>query len=304
MSETIQELWSGYGEILRIKLQGTQPASVIAKHVHFPKDGTHPRGWNSKLAHQRKRKSYQIERAWYEHWSERCGEQARVPKLLHLDQSAEQSLLLLEDLDASGYPLRLSAPSPAQVRGCLDWLAHFHATFMNAAPQKLWQKGSYWQLETRSEELAALADLELKEAAPTLDRILNNARYQTIIHGDAKLANFCFAETHPAVAAVDFQYVGGGCGMKDLAYFLGSCLDESACERQESELLTYYFTSLRRALTSEQAAVDADALEQEWRALFPIAWADFHRFLKGWSPGHWKINSYSERICREVINSL
>ena len=47
-----------------------------------------------------------------------------------------------------------------------------------------------------------------------------------------------------------------------------------------------------------------DALETEWRSLYQVAWADFHRFLKGWSPGHWKINSYSERITAEVIKNL
>jgi hypothetical protein len=46
------------------------------------------------------------------------------------------------------------------------------------------------------------------------------------------------------------------------------------------------------------------ALEKEWRSLYRVAWADFHRFLKGWSPSHWKINSYSERITAEVIKSL
>jgi len=39
----------------------------------------------------------------------------------------------------------------------------------------------------------------------------------------------------------------------------------------------------------------------ESRGLFPLAWTDFHRFLKGWSPGYWKINSYSERMAREVL---
>ena len=46
------------------------------------------------------------------------------------------------------------------------------------------------------------------------------------------------------------------------------------------------------------------ALENEWRPLYRVAWADFHRFLKGWSPGHWKINSYSERVTEEVIKNL
>ena len=45
-------------------------------------------------------------------------------------------------------------------------------------------------------------------------------------------------------------------------------------------------------------------IENEWRDLFPFAWADFHRFLKGWSPSHWKINDYSEKITREVVESF
>jgi hypothetical protein len=106
------------------------------------------------------------------------------------------------------------------------------------------------------------------------------------------------------VAAVDFQYVGGGCGMKDVAYFIGSCLYEEDCERYETELLDYYFARLREALELRDSGVDPDALEQEWRALYPVAWSDFHRFMKGWSPGHWKVHSYSERIAREVIARL
>jgi len=45
-------------------------------------------------------------------------------------------------------------------------------------------------------------------------------------------------------------------------------------------------------------------LEADWRPLYRLAWADFHRFMKGWSPGHWKLSDYSERVTREVIESL
>ena len=50
--------------------------------------------------------------------------------------------------------------------------------------------------------------------------------------------------------------------------------------------------------------IDVAELEEEWRRLFAVAWADFHRFLMGWSPGHWKINSYSERLVERVIKDL
>ena len=32
--------------------------------------------------------------------------------------------------------------------------------------------------------------------------------------------------------------------MKDLAYFVGSCLDESQCQEREAEILDYYFSRL------------------------------------------------------------
>jgi hypothetical protein len=302
--ELIQELWSGYGQILRIRLEGTALPTLIAKHVRIPTPGNHPRGWNSDLSHQRKLKSYQVETAWYRHRSQRCGEDCRIPKLIAFDQIDDEILLVLEDLDAAGYPARLTSVSPTQLEACLDWLANFHATFIGAKPEDLWETGTYWHLATRSEELEVLADLPLKNAAESIDAILSNARYQTLVHGDAKLANFCFSETGDQVAAVDFQYVGGGCGMKDLAYFIGSCLDEAACERREAELLDHYFGTLRTALASKHPGIDAAAVEAEWRALFPLAWTDFHRFIKGWSPGHWKINSYSERLAREVVAAL
>ena len=124
------------------------------------------------------------------------------------------------------------------------------------------------------------------------------------MHGDAKLANFCFSEGGDRVAALDFQYVGGGCGMKDVAYFLGSCLGEEDCEAREAELLAHYFAELEVALERRRPEVDARAVVAEWRTLFPVAWTDFHRFLKGWCPGHWKIHSYSERLAREVLANL
>ena len=62
--------------------------------------------------------------------------------------------------------------------------------------------------------------------------------------------------------------------------------------------------TLHSALALRGVAVDTDTLECDWRAMYPLAWTDFHRFLKGWSPGHWKINSYSERLAREVVASV
>lgn len=295
-TETLQKLWSGYGEIIRCFLAGGKYKSVVVKHVQLATNAEHPRGWKTNIGHQRKLESYRVETHWYEKYS--ALSKARLPECLAIAHADNEVLMVLEDLNAAGYPLRRQALAPEEWKACVAWLAEFHASYMGESPEGLWKTGTYWHLKTRPEELEALNDADLKQAAPLIDAKLNNCKHQTLVHGDAKLANFCFSESG-AVAALDFQYVGGGCGMKDLAYFVGSCFNEEQCERLEPELLNTYFHYLQRALPREKSA-----LEEEWRALYPVAWADFYRFLKGWSSKHWKINGYGERVTREVIKSL
>jgi hypothetical protein len=300
-SVVLQELWSGYGEIVRCVLVGSELPSVVVKHVRLGGAAKHPRGWNTDLGHQRKLRSYQVETAWYQNWAERCDSGCRVPHCLGSETIDGDVVLVLEDLDAAGFPARRQRVNANEIAQCLGWLAHFHATFMDTDGAGLWPQGTYWHLATRSEELARLDDEPLRAAAAAIDQCLEHSAYLTLVHGDAKLANFCFAADGGAVAAVDFQYVGRGCGMKDVAYFISSCLNERDCERQQNALLDSYFAALRTALSAGNPAIDAAKLENDWRALYPVAWADFYRFLKGWSPGHWKMHKYSEHLTRQVV---
>ena len=302
--EVIQELWSGYGTIRRYQLIGAERERVVVKHVHIDDQIGHPRGWNTDRSHLRKLHSYKVESAWYAEWSARCDTNCAVPHCLALETRGDETLMVLEDLDENGFPERVESAGETEILACLRWLANFHATFMGCQPAGLWEQGTYWHLDTRPDELEALTDLPLQRAAAEIDRRLRAACYQSLVHGDAKLANFCFSTTGEQVAAVDFQYVGGGCGMKDVAYFIGSCLMEEDCERLETQLLDYYFNALKEALARLQPSVDAANVEDEWRNLFPLAWTDFHRFLKGWSPGHWKLNAYSERMAQTVVDAL
>lgn len=302
--EEIQSLWSGYGKIARYGLRGGAIPSIVAKLIRIPTDSNHPRGWNTDLSHQRKIRSYEVEIEWYARWSEQCDAATRIPKCIASDTRGNETLIVLEDLDAAGFPIRKTSVDIDELNACLSWLARFHATFLNETPTGLWKQGTYWHLDTRPDELEALDDTALKAVAKEIDRELDSATFKTFVHGDAKLANFCFSKCGNRVAAVDFQYVGGGCGMKDVAYFIGSCLDERECERMEDALLDSYFRFLREALAARDKQGDCEQLESEWRRLYPYAWTDFHRFLKGWSPGHWKLNRYSERLANEVIGKL
>lgn len=299
--EEVQELWSGYGKILRYELSGTEVKSVIVKNVCLPKRTGQARGGD--ISFERKLKSYKVEMAFYQNWSQRCGDYCRVPKGYAFEWQDNEFLMVFEDLDASGFNRRIRSVGWKEIQLCLSWLANFHATFMGEKPEKLWSKGTYWHLDTRPEELKAMKDMALKNAAHKIDRKLDSCTYKTFVHGDAKFENFCFSNDGNSVAAVDFQYVGGGCGMKDVAYFIDSCLYDDECESWENDILEFYFRELKKALEMVEKKVDYEALEKEWRKLYHVAWADFYRFLKGWAPGHYE-SKYSERICRKVIDEL
>lgn len=304
IKETIQELWSGYGKIYRLKTSNPDIPRVVAKHIQYPPAKKSHSGRHTDFSHKRKLKSYQVEIEWYKKWSNCCDSTCRVPRCISVESSGNEILIILEDLDAAGYSQRLRFAGYDEMNVCLAWLAGFHATFMGKEPTGLWKTGTYWHLATRPDELKILTDNPLKMAAQSIDAALNKCRYKTFVHGDAKLANFCFSSDGNKVAAVDFQYVGGGCGMKDVVYLVGSCLREEECERMESQILVTYFAMLREALRLRHSDIDFVLLEEEWKRMYHLAWADFHRFLKGWSPGHWKPDTYSEKVARHVIKEL
>lgn len=283
--ELVQELWGGYGRLLRRTGDGL---TEIVKDVRWPSG----RGDRS---HARKLRSYQVESRWYSQWAGRAPSACRLPACRTCETRPDGMTLVLEDLDAAGYARRASRLSRDDLAGAVRWLARFHAAFLGAKPDGLWKEGSYWHLATRPDELASMPRGPLREAAPDLDRSLALCRFRTIVHGDAKPDNFCLGRPGD-VAMVDFQYVGGGCGMRDLAYLLDCQLDDALDDSSIAPHLDLYFATLRGALDAEHAP-HADAIESEWRALFPVAWLDFQRFLQGWHPAYARPSS---RLARRI----
>jgi len=300
-SEIIQPLWNNYGTLSRIYLVGGAHASVIVKHIKIPNQLGHPRGFASSISRRRKIRSYEVETHWYQHLNPDIPEGSPSPRCLDSFSEGGELFLLLEDLATRGFDQALDSTSWTEISVVLRWLAHFHAHFLGSSVEGLWPCGTYWHLETRPEELANIEGTRLHTFASLLDARLRCGGYPTLVHGDAKLANFLFSKDRSQVAAVDFQYVGGGAAMKDLAYFVGSCLSGGECAEREAELLEAYFSEIRVVLPAE---VDAEALESEWRSLYPVAWADFERFMLGWSPGHRKLSSYSEASTQRAIDEI
>jgi len=305
LSEPLQSLWAGYGELRRVRLAGARSENAIVKVVTPPSEREFARDAAQLRSHRRKLRSYQVELAFYEGLAKTCDETCRVPALIHGEARDERFLFVLEDLDQAGFAGRRVHCSPVEIAACLAWLAAFHARFLGVEPAGLWPVGTYWHLATRPDELSRLSSGELRRAALHIDQGLSSARFRGLVHGDAKLENFCFSSSGQTVAAVDFQYVGGGVGVKDVAYFLSSCLSAAECDAQTPAYLELYFHALRAALCSQESpfADHADALECEWRALLPWAWADFHRFLLGWAPAYAAADRYGKKQLALVLNS-
>ena len=92
--------------------------------------------------------------------------------------------------------------------------------------------------------------------------------------------------------------------MRDVAYFMGSCLSADECQLHVDELLSHYFKNLRGQLSNRLSPQDISSLEVEWRSLYAIAWTDFYRFLLGWMPSHNKIHAYTLALSNIALQQL
>lgn len=290
----VQSLWSGQGEIVRLLIDNNSPGSVIVKSIRLNNQATHPLGWKSELAFDRKKRSYEVEAHWYTCYSQQCHSLCRVPGLYRALSAGEKQYMLLEDLSID-FPCIENTLTSSGLLPALSWLANFHASFMQHDAAGLWPIGGYWHLQTRLQEYDNMQDGKLKRAAGWLDSQLSSCHYKTLIHGDAKLANAMFSSTREEVAMVDFQYTGRGCGVKDLVILLASSLTENERQHHDKELLDYYFHTLSTALNRTVHSSCVPAIESEWRSLYAIAWADYHRFLAGWMPEHVRIDDYMKK---------
>jgi hypothetical protein len=331
----LQALWNNYGNIVRFYVPSHQQY-YIAKLVNLTPVAHHPQGWSGSIGHQRKCNSYLIERAFYQKYAPSLPKDCKVAHCYGAKINREWLCILLSDLDHKpntaqngenlhkkntdhhqSYAQRYTSLTPAKTLSTLSWLAQFHAHFYQVNAPDLWQQGTYWHLATRQQEFNSMADGPLKKNAHQIDALLQQCPHKTLVHGDAKVANFCYStpldktlknetdnSTGGEVAAVDFQYVGLGIGVQDVAYFLGSCLSEEELLSHTPWCLEHYFTYLQAALAKTHGLAIANDVCRSWQQLYPMACADFNRFLAGWNPNHWKLNRALAQQTRQALELI
>jgi hypothetical protein len=87
-------------------------------------------------------------------------------------------------------PAPLPAPTVAQAKVAVAWLAGFHAHFWEQPREELgvWEQGGYWYLDTRREEFESMGRewSRLKAAAAAIDwRVKGggSSKFRTLVHG-------------------------------------------------------------------------------------------------------------------------
>ncbi len=295
--DTFKTVWSGFGALHRISF-AKNDESVVVKSICKPTEIHHPKGWNSDFASARKLSSYRNEQYFYRHYSNKLN--VVTPPFLGLLEADNTQYLLLSDLASAGFEA-IAEDDISAVKGILDWLACFHAQNLNVSDNKLWQQGGYWHLATRPDELNAMSHTALRAAAPELDNQLRSCPYQTLIHGDAKIANFMMSQN--TVAGYDFQYVGKGIGIQDVMLLLSSAFTSEQLYAVEHELLNYYQTAFLKYCDVFAKPGGIEILSC-WLALYSVAWADFVRFLEGWSPKHWKLHEYAWHHANKALANI
>ncbi|KAF2277969.1 uncharacterized protein EI97DRAFT_466078 [Westerdykella ornata] len=197
----------------------------------------------------------------------------------------------------------------------------------------VWLNGGYTYLSTRRSEFASLAadeDAEWRDAltmpfpegspsslAEKISRILAphphpdqhgpgpTDAYQTLIHGDVKSENLFATRDGGRVAFYDFQYVGLGLGVCDLAklftcsvpveMLVDAGISHSKVLRMqngERGLLQHYLSNLTKV---SGKTYEWDTFVRHWE----MALVDWLRFQAGW--GFWGNKGWLEARVRSVV---
>ena len=299
LTDSSISLWSGCGQI-QSGFFNSKP--VILKLSEIPENIKHQVISQSDFAKQRKDKSYLNELNFYNNPICKLAYENVRPHCYFAKRIDASNVLILEDFKSKGFQ-NIDDHKLEHIYAVVKWLAQFHAqgfTLMKSEPSPL---GGYWHLETRPDEFEKMEFIDLKNKARYLADSLYKASYQTLIHGDSKLANYAFDRNY-SVLGYDFQYVGTGIGLQDVMLFMTSVFDGDACAKYESSILNLYFENLNKALSNTMSIKECELLEHEWRTLWPIVWSDFYRFLNGWKPEHKKISLFMKNKFKEVLNQI
>jgi aminoglycoside/choline kinase family phosphotransferase len=108
------------------------------------------------------------------------------------------------------------------------------------------------------------ADVETLRAAAgaTAQWVMARPEPFSLLHGDYRLDNLMFGDVAGDVVAVDWQTLAVGPPLRDVAYFLGTCLEPAERAQVEEDLVRVYHAEL---VARGVAAYDPDRCFEDYR---------------------------------------
>ena len=233
--------------------------------------------------------------------------------------------LLLDDFSEENGWRQVVQTDLAQTKATLQALARMHAffwlgqrrqdkTLTEALAGSLWPIATYWdqakQPADQANRLSAIfsrfvsdfGDPEVSKAAgrkdygavlasqvERLEREVHRGEKQTIIHGDAKSANFFYKASSTEkqgldVGVIDFQWTGSGLCATDVAYAMWACPQAEVLD-QEHQLVEFYHDQLSQELAELEPPGGAQAPTlNAFKAQYQAAFLDLCRVVLA---DHW-----------------
>ena len=257
--ETVGETAGFLGDICRVFLtwsvEGAGPSSIIAK---FPTLRA------SNLETGQGLLAYEREMKFYQHFSAECS--LNPPKFYGgADVSGEGDyLLLMEDLAGARFVSQLDVLSSADTLACVRSLAAMHAQYWRAP--KLGDSAGLYQFSDWAEiyepvirsgwplfqqDFDVLIPDQMRPmfepgnaAAGAIFKYFCERRPKTLLHGDARIENFCFDADSGEARAYDWQLAAAGPGIYDLIYFFANSVAPETLFEEGEALLKAYHASL------------------------------------------------------------
>lgn len=143
----------------------------------------------------------------------------------------------------------------------------------------------------------SLAERIAQELCPTNSV---NDKYTTLLHGDVKSENLFSTTDESSIAFFDFQYVGLGLGVCDLAKLFTCSVParllpaQDGLSKDEEKLLRFYHERLQEV---SEKRYSWDVFVKHWE----MALLDWLRFQASW--GMWGNTEWLEARCRGIVKA-
>ncbi|MFV8817897.1 phosphotransferase [Haliea sp. E17] len=216
-------------------------------------------------ARARVKGGYAAEVGFYAHLVDRVAVNTPACYYAAISDDRLHFTLLLEDLAPRRPGVQAAGCTTQQAAGALRNLAGLHAPLWNNPElyEQTFLLGTSGQRSAASVAgiaVAAVVEFEeryaaqlgpenlatVRAAVPQLEAWLGAEQQPfTVLHGDYRLDNLMFGESPDDVVALDWQTAAVGSPTRDLAYFIGTCLEESQRRDAEGQLVRLYHDELR-----------------------------------------------------------